>query len=191
MRKVLVFLSVYLLILSPALLATENTTVEVRKITPPRLSSKNIGKKVVCYRPMRRGSPNLSISTWKNKIVAHNYGHGASGCSLAPGSALYVVDLLETRLKKEGKSKKTPITVIGSGIIGLFTAKELLDRGYTHLTIVAKKFQDLPSQKAEGIFEPVFMEYDPDMKIILDKIGRDGYKIYTKIAHGEYLKKGR
>jgi len=63
---------------------------EIRKITPPNLDTAYLGKKMLGVRPMRHGSPNLSVEKIGNQIVAHNYGHGGSGWTLAPGSAEYV-----------------------------------------------------------------------------------------------------
>ncbi|MGA9826268.1 MAG: FAD-dependent oxidoreductase, partial [Methylocystis sp.] len=67
---------------------------EVRKIKPPKLEASHLGKKILCHRPMRRGSPNMSVKGNNNKVIAHNYGHGGSGWTLAPGSASYVNDML-------------------------------------------------------------------------------------------------
>lgn len=53
--------------------------VEIRKITPPRLDNAHLGKKILCHRPMRYGSPNMSIEYKENKLIAHNYGHGENG----------------------------------------------------------------------------------------------------------------
>lgn len=36
---------------------------EVRHIIPPKLDGQHIGKKILCYRPMRHGSPALNIET--------------------------------------------------------------------------------------------------------------------------------
>ena len=67
---------------------------EIRKIKPPKLESMHLGKKILCYRPMRYGSPNVSVRREGKKIIAHNYGHGGSGWTLAPGATNYVNDLL-------------------------------------------------------------------------------------------------
>ncbi len=46
------FLSIIPLVASAA-------PLDVRKITPPKLESTHLGQKILCYRPMRHGSPNM------------------------------------------------------------------------------------------------------------------------------------
>lgn len=68
--------------------------IETRKIIPPALEDVHLGEKILCYRPMKHGMPNLSIEEINSKVIAHNYGHGGSGSTLGPGSAKYVNSLL-------------------------------------------------------------------------------------------------
>ena len=63
------------------------TPVEVRKLTPPKLDGAYLGQRILCYRPLRKGSPNMSIEFLGEQLVGHNYGHGGSGWTLGPGSA--------------------------------------------------------------------------------------------------------
>jgi len=67
---------------------------ETRKIIPPALEEVHLGEKILCYRPMKHGIPNLSIEEINSKVIAHNYGHGGSGWTLWPGSANHVNSLL-------------------------------------------------------------------------------------------------
>ena len=69
-------------------------SIEIRRITPPAFKAANLGEKILCYRPMKHGMPNLSIEQQGDKVIAHNYGHGGSGWTLGPGSAKYVNALL-------------------------------------------------------------------------------------------------
>ena len=157
---------------------------EVRHITPPKLEDAYLGEKVLCHRPMRRGSPKLDVQKVEDKIIAHNYGHGGSGWTLAPGSAKYVLDLLEAELSEP--SKDTPIAVVGAGALGLFSAVELLNRGYTHITVIAENFDNLTSHNAGGLLAPVSMDNDPKMQSVIDEIGIEAYKFYKSIALGEH-----
>lgn len=157
----------------------------VRKITPPDLNSAHLGRRILCHRPMRRGAPNLSVQTTKSKIIAHNYGHGGSGWTLAPGSATYVVNLVEEAAANREKIKAEPVIVIGAGVMGLFTAYELMQRGYRDITIIAERFENLTSHNAGGLLAPVSMDNDPKMQAIIDKIGVDAYRFYASIANGK------
>lgn len=162
------------------------TCIETRHIVPPKLETANFGLKTVCNRPMRRGSPAMYIEHNKflDKIIAHNYGHGGSGWTLAPGSAKYVMGELHTTLQQKNLTKSTPITVIGAGVLGLLNAFELHNLGYNNLTIVADSFDNLTSHNAAGLLAPVSMDNNPKMQKLIDKMGVDAYKFYKNIALG-------
>jgi len=132
---------------------------------------------------MREGKPNMSIEQIKDKIVAHNYGHGGSGWTLAPGAAAYVNDLLVQEMDKANQDQATPITIIGAGALGLFTAHDLIDKGYHNVTVVAENFESLTSHNAGGILAPVSMSNAPEMQGLIDKIGIDAYKFYMTIIN--------
>ncbi|OWF65511.1 hypothetical protein B6A14_06865 [Polynucleobacter hirudinilacicola] len=156
---------------------------EVRKIIPPNLDEAYLGQKILCYRPMRHGSPNLSVVQNGNKVVAHNYGHGGSGWTLGPGSASYVNSLMINSKYSDALSNKlTPIAIIGAGVIGLFTAYDLNKRGYRNITIYADRVDSLTSHNAGGLLAPVSMDNAPDMQATIDQIGIDAYRFYDSIA---------
>lgn len=157
---------------------------DVRRITPPKLDTARLGKRILCYRPMRRGSPNLSVKMEGSTLVVHNYGHGGSGWTLAPGSAQHVIDLAEKSPQGAAVAKSTPITVVGAGVIGLFTAYELLQRGYTDITVMAASFEELTSHIAAGLLAPVSMDNDPALQKVIDKIGFDAYRFFAAVAKG-------
>ncbi len=172
--------------LGVAALASNETlaaNAEVRKITPPNLDDAYLGERILCYRPMRHGSPNLSVVNVNGKIVAHNYGHGGSGWTLGPGSASYVNSLLINSKYADGMSNKSePIAIIGAGVIGLFTAYDLNKRGYKNVTIYADRVNSLTSHNAGGLLAPVSMDNAPDMQATIDQIGIDAYRFYDAIA---------
>ncbi len=157
-------------------------TTEVRKITPPNLEANHLGQKILCHRPMRHGSPNMSVEQIDGKVIAHNYGHGGSGWTLAPGSASYVNHLLLNHKNAKELRRDTPITIIGAGTLGLFTAYDLEKKGFKHITIIAERFDNLTSHNAGGLIAPVSMDNDPEMQKIIDQIGIDAYKFYASIA---------
>lgn len=157
--------------------------IDVRKIIPPNLDDAYLGQRILCYRPMRHGSPNLSVAQVGNKVVAHNYGHGGSGWTLGPGSANYVNTLMiNSQYAMELSNKSTPIAIIGAGVIGLFTAYDLNKRGYNNITIYADRVESLTSHNAGGLLAPVSMDNAPDMQATIDQIGVDAYRFYDGIA---------
>lgn len=115
---------------------TPGQSLEVRKITPPKLETAYLGQQILCYRPMRRGSPNMSVGVAGEKLIAYNNGHGGSGWTLGPGCATYVVDLFAASEKGKGVAKNAPITVIGGGVLGLFAASDPIQRGYSDANVV-------------------------------------------------------
>lgn len=155
---------------------------EIRKITPPKLDVAHLGPRILCHRPMRHGSPKLNVEQRYDKVIANNYGHGGSGWTLAPGSADYVNNLLINSKYRSDLKSNTPITIIGGGVIGLFTAYDLFTKGYTNLTIVAESFDALTSHNSGGLVAPVSMDNDSEIKSIIYKIGFKAYKFYKVIA---------
>lgn len=165
---------------------SKSSGLEVRKITPPNLNDAYLGQRILCYRPMRHGSPNLSVEQLGSKVVAHNYGHGGSGWTLGPGSASFVNDLLiNSTYSKALESKDTPIAIVGAGVIGLFTAYDLNKRGYKNITIFADRTEKLTSHNAGGLLAPVSMDNAPDMQNTIDQIGIDAYRFYAGIAKNQ------
>jgi hypothetical protein len=160
--------------------------LEIRKIIPPAFEYANLGEKILCYRPMKHGMPNLSIEQMGSKVIAHNYGHGGSGWTLGPGSAKYVNSLLiESDLGKGLTNKSTPIAIIGAGLVGLFTAYDLVKRGYRNITIYAEKLDGLASHYAGGLLAPVSMDNDHEMQAVIDQIGIDAYRFYDDVARNK------
>ena len=158
---------------------------EIRSIKPPNLSEANLGQKILCYRPMRRGGPRMSVDSTGRQIVAHNYGHGGSGWTLAPGAATYVIDLMEDKARGVNLSKSRPVAVVGAGVIGLFTAYELVQRGYSNITVIAEQFDDLTSHNAAGLLAPVSIDSTPAMKAVIDRVGIEAYQFYRSVANGQ------
>ena len=158
-------------------------SIEIRKIIPPAFEHSHLGEKILCYRPMKHGMPNLSIEQMDSKVIAHNYGHGGSGWTLGPGSAKYVNTLLiESALGKALSDKSIPIAIIGAGLVGLFTAYDLVQRGYRNITIYAEKLDALASHYAGGLLAPVSMDNDHEMQAVIDQIGIDAYRFYDGVA---------
>lgn len=171
---------ILVILMSNSAFATE--MVEVRKLTPPKLELKNLGRKIVAYRPMRKGTPAMTLEITNEKIIVSNYGHGGSGWTLAPGSSKYVVDLLlqNDYAKKLGKNE--PIVIIGAGTIGQFSALELINHGYTNITIIAEEYDNLTSHAACGIFAPVSLDCDPEIQAQIDAMLITSYKFYKSVA---------
>lgn len=170
---------------TPLLLSA--TELEIRKITPPNLQEMHLGKKILCHRPMREGSPKMVIEQKNGQVIAHNYGHGGSGWTLGPGSAQYVNDLLISKYRPNSKftfglQEYTPITIIGAGALGLFTAYDLQKKGFNNLTIIAEQFDNLTSHNAGGFLAVSSMGDNTEMQKTIEELGIISYKFYESIS---------
>jgi D-amino-acid oxidase len=171
----------FLYSISGGFLMPDACAEELRFLYPPRLEAVNVGTQYECYRPKRIEGPALRMRKIGKKKVGSGFGMGGSGWTLGPTSGKYIVDLFE----KDFHKKDEPIAILGAGVMGLFTAYELVQRGYTHLTIYAKEFDNLTSHKAGGLLAPTTIGNSPIGEVI-EQIGFDAYRFYSKIARGEH-----
>lgn len=164
---------------------------EVRHLKPPRLEAHNWGERIVCHRPVRRGAPRMELEHTHDKLIVHNYGFGGSGWTLGPGCATYMVrQFLDALYPEDGRPclnrTHEPIVIIGAGVIGLFTAYELVKAGFTNITIVADQFDNLTSHKAGGFLAPSTMDVYAGIQDIINGVCFDAYRFYATIARGEH-----
>lgn len=119
-----------------------------------KLSLDRIVKETVGLRPFRASGPRIAKETLGSKTIVHNYGHGGSGWSLSWGTGNLARDLVMTTGEKK-------VAVLGSGTVGLATARLLQEKGY-EVTIYTK---DLPpnvtSNLATGTWSPASRVCDP------------------------------
>jgi glycine/D-amino acid oxidase-like deaminating enzyme len=118
-----------------------------RKFPKLEVSYDRVVKETVGLRPFRKNGFRLEKEELGSKTIVHNYGHGGSGWSMSWGTGNIAADFAaETGEKK--------FAVIGSGIVGLTTARLLQSRGYD-VTIYTKALPPLvTSSKATGTWSP-------------------------------------
>lgn len=171
-----------LVFMLPTVYAQQQAQPEIRKIVPLKLAPDNLGQKIICYRPTRHGIPNMTVTKLGDKVIAHNYGHSGSGWTLAPGAIAYVNELLQKSEYATDLKPDTPITIIGAGVMGLWSAYDLIEKGYSNITIIADQFDGLASNNAGGLLKPSFMDYPPNARPMMNKIAVNAYKVYSAIA---------
>jgi len=112
------------------------------------VSQDRIIRSICGLRPYRRSGFVVRPEKLGDTLVVHNYGHGGAGITLSWGTAKLAVDL-------GAPGYSGPVAVLGSGVVGLSTARLLQDAGFS-VTIYAK---DLPpnttSNVAGGWWYPV------------------------------------
>ena len=104
------------------------------KRPPVRLAAVNVSydriiRTTIGLRPHRPSGFVLRAEKLDNKTLIHNFGHGGSGMSLSWGTASMATDLALAQIERKA-------AVLGSGVVGLTSARELQRHGF-EVTIYA------------------------------------------------------
>jgi glycine/D-amino acid oxidase-like deaminating enzyme len=102
---------------------------------------------VAGLRPYRRPGFVVRREQLAEKALVHNYGHGGGGITLSWGSSK-----LATELGLRGHSG--PVAVMGSGVMGLSTARLVQEAGFPVTIYAAALPPDTTSNIAGGQFHP-------------------------------------
>jgi glycine/D-amino acid oxidase-like deaminating enzyme len=117
-------------------------------LLPVACSPGRVIRTIAGLRPFRPSGFVVRTEAIAGKIIIHNYGHGGAGITLSWGTAQLAVEEAE-------RTGHAEFAVLGSGVIGLSTARLLQSRGFA-VTIYAK---DTPpnttSNVAGGWWAPV------------------------------------
>lgn len=95
-----------------------------------------------------QGGPKIKHELINNKHIFHNYGLGAAAVPLAFGASMMSAKgftIFFDPTTAEGRC-----AVIGSGVLGLMTALELIKRG-RKVTIYSAEIPELESQEGNGV----------------------------------------
>jgi glycine/D-amino acid oxidase-like deaminating enzyme len=131
---------------------------------------------VVGLRPYRPSGFRVQREQIGDTAVVHNYGHGGGGITLSWGSSKLAVDL-------GAPGYSGPVAVLGSGVIGLTTARLLQDEGFD-VTIYTKALPpDTTSNIAGGQWGPSNVYADPEK---LSQAFTDQYVFACKFAYERF-----
>ncbi|MFL5308029.1 MAG: FAD-dependent oxidoreductase [Polyangia bacterium] len=117
----------------------------------PVLAEDQIIRCVAGIRPFRRTGPRIERQELGGRTVVHNYGHGGAGFTLSWGSAAAAADLVG-----DAGDRAAPIAVLGAGVVGLSTARILLERGW-RVRLYAREFPPNTTSDVAGA------EWSPDI----------------------------
>src|SRR3982751_3918902 len=98
-------------------------------------------------RPYRRSGFVVRAEPFGGKVLVHNYGHGGAGITLSWGTSK-----LATELGLQGHNG--PVAVLGSGVVGLSTARLVQEAGVPVTIYTAALPPDTTSNIAGGQFHP-------------------------------------
>ncbi len=145
----------------------------------PRISHDRIVRAVAGLRPFRPQGFVVKKERYDAKTVIHNYGHGGGGISLSWGSSALALQQLAGI--KPGKA-----AVLGSGIMGLTTARLLQDAGWDVTIFSRDASRHSTSNVGAGQWAPTSV-FDEG---VASKAFEQQYKYAARIAHHAYQNLG-
>ena len=122
-------------------------TRPVLRLSPVRVSYDRIIRATVGLRPHRPTGFVLRAAKMDAKLLIHNYGHGGSGMSLSWGTGQMAADLALAQPERRA-------AVIGCGVVGLTTARQLQRRGFNVTIYAATVPPDTTSNMSLAGFTP-------------------------------------
>lgn len=116
-------------------------------LAPVIVDENRVIRTIAGLRPYRRSGFVVRQEALGEKRLVHNYGHGGSGITMSWGTSK-----LATELGLQGHSG--PVAVLGSGVVGLSTARLAQEAGFPVTIYTAALPPDTTSNIAGGQFHP-------------------------------------
>ena len=149
----------------------------------PRVSMDAVIRVIVGHRPYRSHGFRVEREQFDDKIVIHNYGHGGGGLSLGWGSSALAV-------REAADLAPGEAAVLGSGIMGLCTARLLQDAGWTVTIYTRDVYRHTTSNVAAGEWGPFSTHDDSRVDAAflsrLDWASRVSHHAYTNLTGPKY-----
>jgi len=148
-----------------------------------RVADNRVIRTVAGLRPYRRSGFRVEAEPMDGKLVIHNYGHGGGGITLSWGSSF-----LATELAMESSHRRC--AVIGSGVMGLTTARLLQDRGWDVVIYTKDLPPNTTSNIAGGQWSPTSV-YDeesitPAFRAQFERAMAIAYRYFQNLAGPRY-----
>jgi glycine/D-amino acid oxidase-like deaminating enzyme len=116
-------------------------------LAPVLVDQNRVIRTMAGLRPYRRSGFVVRADQLGRQRLVHNYGHGGSGITMSWGTSK-----LATELGLQGHSG--PVAVLGSGVVGLSTARLVQEAGFPVTIYTAALPPDTTSNVAGGQFHP-------------------------------------
>lgn len=148
---------------SAALALPACTTTRPAPVIAPRaakclpianVSPARVIRTIAGLRPYRPAGFVVRAEGLAGKRLVHNYGHGGAGITLSWGTSRLAIDL-------GLRGHSGPVAVLGSGIVGLTTARLVQEAGFTVTLYAAQLPPHTTSNVAGGQWHPASL-YEPD-----------------------------
>lgn len=117
------------------------------RLSPVRVSYDRIIRATVGLRPHRPSGFVLRAEKLDGKLLVHNYGHGGAGMSLSWGTGQMAAELALEQPERRA-------AVLGCGVVGLTTARQLQRRGFQVTIYAATVPPDTTSNMSLAGFTP-------------------------------------
>jgi glycine/D-amino acid oxidase-like deaminating enzyme len=154
-----------------------------RPFVAPRLSEDRVIRAIVGSRPYRPSGFVVKSEKFDDKTVIHNYGHGGGGITMSWGSSALAV-------RETAGMEDRQAAVIGSGIMGLTTARLLQDAGWSVTIYTRDPARHSTSNVGAGQWAPtsVFDEAvaTAEFKSRFNWAARVAHHAYTNLGGAEY-----
>src|SRR5215469_12038303 len=113
---------------------------------------------VVGLRPFRPSGFVVRGEKLGDKLVVHNYGHGGGGVTLSWGTGALAARIVR---QAQTEAEPQPVAVLGSGAVGLATARLLQERGHS-VTIYTRDLPPNTTSNIAGAQWWPYLVYDSD-----------------------------
>ena len=149
-----------------------------------RVSHERVIRTTVGLRPHRPSGFVLKAAKLDAKTVIHNYGHGGSGMSLSWGTATMAADMALAQPERRA-------AVLGGGVVGLTTARQLQRRGFAVTIYAASLPPDVTSNWSLAAWTPTsglvaFAKRTPEWSTQLVQAAEIAYRQLQFMASPRY-----
>ncbi len=118
-------------------------------LAPVIVDQSRLIRTIAGLRPYRRSGFVVRAEQFGAKRLVHNYGHGGGGITLSWGTSKLAIEL-------GLHDHSGPVAVLGSGVVGLSTARLVQEAGFAVTIYAAALPPDTTSNIAGGQFHPAY-----------------------------------